>query len=94
MEDMTKYEGTINDQGDIEIYKQISLNRLEGVPENRTASGTGRSTEPLRQHPWRATDSRPPSGPEDRCPPGSGGSLSLRSSGRHLGSRTPWNLGI
>jgi hypothetical protein len=39
-------------------------------------------------------DSRPPSGPEDRCPPGSGGGLSLRSSGLHLGSRTPWNLGI
>ena len=46
---------------------KISLNRLEGAPENRTASGTGGSTEPLRQHPWRAADSRPPSGPEDRC---------------------------
>nr|BAF92719.1 exocrine gland-secreting peptide 2 [Mus musculus] len=54
----------------------------------------GGSTEPLRQHPWRATDSRPPSGPEDRCPPGLGGSISLSSSGRHLGSGTPWNLGI
>ena len=35
--------------------------------------------------------SQPPSGPEDRCPPGSEG-LSLRSSGRHLGSGTPPNL--
>ena len=62
-------------------------------PENRTASGTGGSTEPLRQHPWRAADSRPPSGPEDRCPPGLGGGLSLSSSGRHLGSGTPRDLG-
>jgi hypothetical protein len=63
-------------------------------PENQTASGTGRSTEPLRQHPWQATDSRPLSGPEDRCPPGLGGCLSLSSSSRHLDSGTPWNLGI
>jgi hypothetical protein len=72
---------------------EISLNRLEGAPENRTASGTGRSTEPLRQHPWRAADNQPPSGPEDRCPSGLGGSLSLSSSGRHLGSGTPRDLG-
>ena len=36
--------------------------------------------------------SQPLSGPEDRCLPGSEG-LSLRSSGRHLGSGTPPNLG-
>ena len=62
-------------------------------PENWTASGTGGSTETLRQHPWQASDSRPPSGPEDRCPPGLGGGLSLSSSGRHLGSGTQQNLG-
>jgi hypothetical protein len=39
---------------------EISLNRWEGAPENRTASGTGGSTEPLRQYPWWAADSRPP----------------------------------
>jgi hypothetical protein len=71
----------------------LSLNRLEGAPENRTASGTGGSTEPLRQQPGRAADNRPPSGPEDRCPPGLGGVLSLSSSGRHLGSGTPRDLG-
>jgi hypothetical protein len=94
-------KGLFNDNDNIWILfvqiwnlEEISLNRLEGAPENRTASGTGRSTEPLRQHPWWAADSRPPSGPEDRCPPGSGGGLSLRSSGHHLGSRTPWNLGF
>jgi hypothetical protein len=32
------------------------LPRLEGAPENRTASGTGGSTEPLRQHPLQAAD--------------------------------------
>jgi hypothetical protein len=37
--------------------------------------------------------SRPPSGPEDRCPPGLGGGLSLSSSGRHLGFGTQQNLG-
>ena len=73
--------------------EEISLNRLEGAPENRTASGTGRSTEPLRQQPGRAADNRPPSGPEDRCPPGLGDGLSLSSSGCHLGSRTPRDLG-
>ena len=74
--------------------QEISLNRLEGAPENQTASEKGGSAEPLRQYPLQAADSRPPSGAEDRCPPGSGGGLSLRSSGRHLGSRTPWSLGI
>jgi hypothetical protein len=53
--------------------------------KDRTASGTGGSTEALRQHPVWAGDSRPPSGPEDRCPPGWGGGLSHSSSGRHLG---------
>jgi hypothetical protein len=59
----------------------------EGAPENLTASGTGRSTEALRQHPLWAGDSQPPSGPEDRCPSGWGGGLSHSSSGRHLGPR-------
>ena len=58
---------------------------------NQTASGTGGATEPLRQHPFQAADSRAPSRPEDRCPPGSEG-LSLRSSGCHLGSAELRNL--
>jgi hypothetical protein len=74
-----------------------NLTRLDTDPNKRQslgrASGTGRGTEPLRQHPLQAADNRPPSGPEDRCLPGSEG-LSLRSSGRHLGSGTPLNLGI
>jgi hypothetical protein len=47
----------------------------------------------IYEQPGRAADNRPPSGPEDRCPPGSGDGLSLRSSGRHLGSGTQQNLG-
>jgi hypothetical protein len=50
------------------------------------------ATEPLRQHPFRAIDIRPPSRPEDRCLP-SPGAICLRSCGRHLGSVTPPNLG-
>jgi hypothetical protein len=73
--------------------RKLSLNSLEGAPENRTVSGTGGSTEPLRQYPLQAADSWPQSGSEDRCPPGSGGGLSLRSSSRHLGSGTQQNLG-
>jgi hypothetical protein len=62
------------------------------VTEFRIASTWGGSTEALRQHPLWAGDSQPPSGPEDRCPPGWGGGLSHSSSGRHLGPGPP-NLG-
>jgi hypothetical protein len=62
--------------------------KTNGMKKNTgTASGTGGSTEALRQHPAWAGDSRPPYGPEDRCPPGWGGGLSHSSSGRHLGPR-------
>jgi hypothetical protein len=54
--------------------------------------GQVRATEPLRQRPFLAPDIRPPSRPDDRCPP-SWGVLCLRGSGSHLGSRTPPNLG-
>ena len=46
-----------------------------------------------RQRKRSVLASRPPSGPEDRCPPGLGGGPSLSSSGRHLGSGTQQNLG-
>jgi hypothetical protein len=50
--------------------------------------GQARATELLGQRHFRATDIRPPSCPEDRCPPSLGG-FCLRIRDSHLGFRTP-----
>ena len=83
-------------EGGRERERQRQRNRereteTEKHRDRQTDRLTDRKTD--RQRKRSVLASRPPSGPEDRCPPGLGGGLSLSSSGRHLGSGTQQNLG-